>query len=57
MSKEEKEKKILVVKNLPSQEVREIKDSDSGEDYDLITESEALTEMYNDIKFIKKQIG
>ena len=57
-SKEEKvsEKKIVVVPELPTQPYNQVK-TEEGEDLTLITISDALTEIYADIKIIKKAVA
>ena len=48
--------KIVVVPELPTQPYNAVK-SEAGEDLTLITISDALTEIYNDIKDIKKAVA
>ena len=47
--------RIAVVIELPTQPYNQV--LDAGETVNLITITQALTEMYNDIKFIKKAVG
>jgi len=54
--KEEIENRILVVPELPSQQVTQAK-LETGETADLLTISEALTKMYEDIREIKKAVA
>ena len=61
MAKEEEVKtvsvnKIVVVPELPTQPYNQVKD-DKGEDLTLITIADALTEIYADVKDIKKAVG
>jgi len=57
-NKEEKvsENKVIVVPELPTQPYNQVK-GEKGEDLTLITISDALTEIYADIKVIKKAVG
>jgi len=50
---EEVKEKTIVVQELPNQAVRQAK-LPTGEIANLLTVDEALTEMYDDIKAIKK---
>jgi len=54
--KKEKQNKILVVPELPSQQVTQAK-LETGETADLLTISEALTKIYEDISEIKKAVA
>lgn len=57
MAKEEsKEQKIAVVNELPTQAYNEVELED-GEKVTLITINQAITEMYQDIKEIKKALA
>jgi len=60
MAKEEEEKisekKIVVVPELPTQPYNQVK-TEEGEDLTLMTIADALTEIYADIKVIKKAVG
>ena len=64
MAKEESEEKIpevitkrtIVVPELPTQPYNQVKDDD-GNDLTLITMADALTEIYADIKVIKKAVA
>jgi hypothetical protein len=51
----EKEKKIVVMTELPKQEVTQIIDKE-GQEYDVITIETALTMLIEDIKSIKKSL-
>lgn len=53
---EVKVEKIVVVTELPTQQYNQVKD-ETGETINLISITQALTEMYNDIKEIKKAVG
>ena len=55
--KEEKTKKsILVVSELPTQQIRNAIDKD-GNEYDVLTIEEALTEILNLVRQIKKSVA
>ena len=60
MAKEESEKvsegKVVVVQELPTQPYNMVK-SEEGEDLILMTIGDALTEIYADIKEIKKAVA
>jgi len=47
---------VMIVKELPQQDIRVFIDEE-GTKVKLIKEEEALTEMYKDIKHIKKTLG
>jgi len=49
------EDKVAVVMELPTQAFNKVK-TEAGESITLITLTDAITEMYNDIKDIKKAI-
>jgi len=51
----ENENKIIVVPELPTQPYNQVKD-DAGNDLTLMTMVDALTEIYADIKEIKKAV-
>jgi hypothetical protein len=51
--KEEESTKILVVAQLPTQPTNRVKD-DAGVEYTLVTQEEALTEMLEILKQLKK---
>jgi len=53
---EETERKIIVVKELPMQPTNIGTITATGEEVELKSEDEALTEIYNDIKEIKKAV-
>lgn len=53
---EKSEQKIAVVMELPTQQYNEVKLED-GSSVKLVSLVDALTEMYNDIKEIKKSIS
>lgn len=53
--KPEKKPKILVTTELPKQEIRNVRDKE-GEEYECITVEEALTELVNNIREIKKSL-
>jgi len=53
--KAEEERKIVILPELPQQEVR-VGEVD-GKQVNLVTISEALTELYQDIKEIKKAVA
>jgi len=55
MAKDEEEKNILVVTQLPSQAVRSA--TIDEKEYNLITVEEALTEMLDSIRHIKKALA
>jgi hypothetical protein len=50
------DKKIVVVPELPTQPYNAVK-TEQGEDLTLITISDALTEIYADVKEIKKAVA
>jgi len=50
------ENKTIVVPELPTQPYNQVKD-DNGNDLTLITMADALTEIYADIKIIKKAVA
>ena len=54
--KEDNKKGILVVSELPTQQVRSGLDKD-GNEYDLITIEEALTELLTHVRQIKKSVA
>lgn len=55
--KQEKiDKKVLVVQELPTQQLRSIKDQD-GNEYDVLTMQEALTEILENTRQIKKSVA
>lgn len=54
--KENKEKKILVVQQLPTTPVRDVKDEE-GNEFDCVTVEEALTEILTTVRDIKKQVS
>jgi len=54
--KEDVKNRILVVPELPSQQVTQAK-LETGETADLLTISEALTQIYEDIQEIKKAVA
>ena len=54
--KENKSERIIVVPELPTQPVNKAVD-EKGEQITLISVAEALTEIYNDIKLIKKSVA
>jgi len=60
MAKEDKEEisenKVVVVPELPTQPYDQVK-TEEGEDLTLMTISDALTEIYADIKEIKKAVA
>ena len=59
MSEEQKKKvedKVIVVQELPQQGIRKA-DLETGETVNLITISEALTQIYQDIQEIKKGVA
>jgi len=49
------ERKIVVVPELPTQPLTNVK-TEEGEDLTLMTIGDALTELYSDIKEIKKAV-
>jgi hypothetical protein len=51
--KEEKGSKTLVVENLPTQQINKAI-GDDGNEYDLITRDEALTEILETVRSLKK---
>ncbi|MFW6129616.1 MAG: hypothetical protein ACOC56_00440 [Atribacterota bacterium] len=51
--KKEEQRKIAVVSELPQTTVR-VAEDENGERYDLITKEEAITEMLESIREIKK---
>jgi hypothetical protein len=53
--KETKESKVIVVSQIPQVEERKLVDQE-GNTYDCITIEEAMSEIYNDIKEIKKSL-
>ena len=53
MTKEKKENKMLVVKELPKEEVRQAED-ESGEIYNLETTEESLTKLRRDVSKMLK---
>lgn len=53
--KTKKEKEILVVNELPSQQIKEYTD-EKGTEFQLITIDEALTELINNTRKIKKAV-
>ena len=56
-TKEEKIKKsVLVVSELPTQQVRNAVDKD-GNEYDVLTTEEALTEILSLVRQIKKSVA
>ena len=56
-TKEEKNKKgVLVVSELPTQQLRSLVDKE-GTEYDVLTIDEALTELVNNIRQIKKSVA
>ena len=54
--KEEVKEQILVVNELPKQQTR-VAETEKGEPLKLITIEEAITEMYEDIKEIRKALA
>jgi len=54
--KEVSKDKVVVVPELPTQPYNKVK-TEEGEDLTLMTISDALTEIYNDIKEIKKAVA
>jgi len=52
----DKEERIVVVNELPNQPMSKVQ-TESGEVVNLITINEALTEMFNDIKAIRKAVA
>ena len=55
--KEEKTKKgILVVSELPTQQIRTLVDKDANE-YEVLTIEEALTELLTHVRQIKKSVA
>lgn len=57
MPEKEKKKRVEVVMNLPTTNYRTYNDNETGEEVTIKTFEEAITEIYNDIKQIRKQIG
>lgn len=55
-NKEETKKSVLVVNNLPTQVIRSGRDDD-GKEYDLMTIEEALTEILQSVREIKKSVA
>ena len=56
-TEEAEEKRTLVVTELPTQQSSEGTIQETGEKVDLITIETALTEMYEDIKAIRKAVA
>ena len=50
------EKEVVVVQELPQQAVREAL-SEDGKDYSLMTITEALSELINNVRIIKKAVA
>ena len=54
--KEKMQKKFLVVSEIPKQEVRTVKD-EQGNEYEIMTVEEALTEIFKSIKKIEGSVA
>ena len=55
--KEEVVEKIVVVPELPTQQVSKVLDEATGKPMNLITIAQALTEIYEDVKEIKRKVA
>jgi hypothetical protein len=53
--KQEKEKNILVVTELPKREIKNFTD-DKNEEFELITIDEALTEIYKSVRRLERAL-